>query len=84
LSVHFGGGIWGILAAPLLAYDRGVFYKWDRLAFTQLGWNMAGMVSIALWSTGCAFIMFGIMRLAKQLRVDEDIEIKGSLHTSDI
>ncbi|KAK3697510.1 hypothetical protein QZH41_011277, partial [Actinostola sp. cb2023] len=81
VAVHFGGGIWGILAAPLLAYDRGVLYKWDRLAFTQLGWNMAGMVSIALWSTGCAFIMFGIMRLAKQLRVDEDIEIKGSLHT---
>ncbi|KAK3697511.1 hypothetical protein QZH41_011278, partial [Actinostola sp. cb2023] len=77
VAVHMGGGCWGTLATPLLAYNVGVVYKWNRLAFTMFGWNLAGMIAIMCWTMACAFIMFGIMRATNQLRVDPDIEIKG-------
>ncbi|XP_031573365.1 putative ammonium transporter 1 [Actinia tenebrosa] len=77
VAVHFGGGVWGTLAAPLLAYKTGVVYSWNLVSLMNFGWNLAGLVSIAVWSLGCSLIMFGIMRLTKQLRVAEDIEIKG-------
>jgi ammonia channel protein AmtB len=69
--------VWGILAAPLLAYKTGVVYSWSRLSFMHFAWNLAGLLAISCWSLGCSFMMFGIMRLAKQLRVDRDIELKG-------
>lgn len=72
--------MWGTLAAPLLAYKTGVVYRWNILSFMNFGWNLAGLVTISVWSLGCSLIMFGIMRLTKQLRVTEDIEIKGTIH----
>ncbi|EDO49141.1 predicted protein [Nematostella vectensis] len=75
--VHMGGGAWGLIAAPLFNNKTGVLYQWNKLSFYIWGWNILGLVVIMAWSAGCAIIMFGSCRLVGQLRVPEDIEIKG-------
>ena len=50
VAVHLGGGIWGILAAPLLAKEVGVFYNWNARAFQFLLWNFIGAFVICVWA----------------------------------
>ncbi|EDO33264.1 predicted protein [Nematostella vectensis] len=75
--VHMGGGTWGLLAAPLFNPKTGVLYHWSTLSFRLWGWNLLGLIAIIAWSSCCAGIMFGFCQLIGQLRVSEDIEIKG-------
>ncbi|KAL4224872.1 ammonium transmembrane transporter [Mactra antiquata] len=76
-AVHFGGGIVGVVAAPLLSFENGVFYKWSKGSVLFLGWQLAGLVSIFLWALGLSLIVFGSLKKAGILRVSEEYELKG-------
>ena len=76
-AVHLGGGIWGVLAAPIFNKDTGIFYPADEHSFRLFGWNLLGLLAIIAWSVALAFILFLTLRLTKQLRVREEIEVKG-------
>lgn len=32
LTVHFGGGVWGVLAVAFLRYDFGILIRWDMFS----------------------------------------------------
>ena len=76
-AVHFGGGIWGVLAAPIFNKDTGIFYSGNDHSFRLFGWNLLGVLVIITWSAVLASILFITLRLTKLLRVSEEIELKG-------
>jgi len=78
IPVHLGSGIWGIIAAPLFASAeemRGVFYAGN---FRLLGINLAGGVTILLWTLVLSVLIFVPMKHAGVLRISEELEIQGS------
>lgn len=77
VAVHLGGGIWGVLAAPIFNMDTGIFYAANEHSFRLFGWNLLGLVVIMAWCVGLAFLFFFLLRLLGQLRVSEEVEIKG-------
>ncbi|KAL4224871.1 ammonium transmembrane transporter [Mactra antiquata] len=74
---HFGGGCIGVIAAPLLSFEDGVFYHWDRKSFLFLGWQLAGMGMIFIWSLLLSTLVFGLLKKAKILRVTVEYEMRG-------
>ena len=76
-TVHLGGGIWGVLSVPIFNKESGIFYARDEHSFRLFGWNLLGVIVIMAWSFTLAFILFITLRVAKQLRVSEEIELKG-------
>ena len=78
-TVHLGGGIWGVLSAPIFNKDSGILYDGGLLSFRGFGWNLLGVIVIMIWSGSLAFILFLAMNLIGVLRVDKDIELKGKL-----
>ena len=77
VAVHLGGGLWGIIAAPLFATRLGVFYNWDARAFQFLLWNIIGALVICAWASVLTGVIFWIMRFAKVLRVSRETETMG-------
>lgn len=77
VAVHLGGGFWGVLSVPIFNKESGIFYAADEHSFRLFGWNLLGVIVILAWSSVLAFILFIILRLTKQLRVSEEIELKG-------
>jgi len=84
VAVHGGGGIVGLLAVPwfmsvgLEAGARGVF--WDgntKHPWIVLAYNIAGGVSIALWSAVWSGLVFTSLHCVGLLRVKEEKELKG-------
>ena len=78
-TVHLGGGIWGVLSAPIFNKDSGILCNGGLLSFRGFGWNLLGVIVIMIWSGSLAFILFFAMNLIGVLRVDKDIELKGQL-----
>ncbi|XP_028412173.1 putative ammonium transporter 1 [Dendronephthya gigantea] len=76
-SVHLGGGMWGLLAAPLLDKNDGILYVGDKLSFKILGWNLLGGVAIIVWSALISAILFLSLRFFKKLKVTAEAEAKG-------
>jgi hypothetical protein len=76
VAVHFGGGMWGLIAAPFLM-KNGIILTGTTASIKVLGWNLAGAVSIITWSGTLAFIMFGLLKYANVLRVEAEVEMKG-------
>lgn len=74
--------MWGVLAAPIFNKLTGIFYVADERSFRLFGWNLVGLLAIIAWSVLLAFILFFTLRLTKQLRVSEEIELKGELPKS--
>ena len=66
-----------MLAAPIFNKESGIFYAADEHSFRLFGWNLLGLLAIIAWSVALAFILFLTLRLTKQLRVREEIEVKG-------
>lgn len=66
-----------MLAAPIFNMDTGIFYAANDHSFRLLGWNLLGLVVIMAWCAGLAFFFFFLLRLLGQLRVSEEVEIKG-------
>ena len=81
-TVHLGGGIWGVLSVPMFNKESGIFYARDEHSFRLLGWNLLGVTVIVAWSVTLAFILFITLRVAKQLRVSEEIELRGEYPSS--
>lgn len=77
LTVHLGGGLWGVLSVPIFNKESGIFVKGNELAFRAFGWNLLGVLVIMAWSAAWAIILFFALHLFKQLRVSEEIELKG-------
>lgn len=76
-TVHLGGGLWGVLSVPIFNKESGIFVKGNKLAFRAFGWNLLGVLVIIAWSAAWAIILFFALHLLKQLRVSEEIELKG-------
>ncbi|KAJ7373670.1 ammonium transmembrane transporter [Desmophyllum pertusum] len=74
VAVHLGGGIWGVLSVPHLQQGIWNLLPSDEHSFRLFGWNLLGVTVIMLWSIALAFILFITLRVAKQLRVSEEIE----------
>ncbi|KAL9955945.1 hypothetical protein ACROYT_G037351 [Oculina patagonica] len=77
VAVHLGGGIWGVLSVPIFNKESGIFYARDEHSFRLLGWNLLGVTVIMAWSAILAIVLFITLRITKQLRVSEEIELKG-------
>lgn len=78
-TVHLGGGIWGVLSVPIFNKESGILYSGSLLSFRGFGWNLLGVIVIMAWSAALAFLLFIILHLTKQLRVSEEIELKGEI-----
>ena len=76
-AVHLGGGIWGVLSVPLFNKETGIFYSGSEYSFRLFGWNLLGVLVIIIWSVALSSVLFITLRLTKQLRVSEEIELKG-------
>ena len=68
-----------MLSVPIFNKKSGILYTGSLLAFRGFGWNILGVLAIMAWSASLAFLLFIIMHLAKQLRVPEEIELKGGI-----
>ena len=79
LPVHLGGGMWGLLSAPLLNKHDGILYVGDKLSFKLLGWNILGGVVIIAWSALFSSILFLSLKFFKKLKVTPEVEAKGNV-----
>lgn len=75
-AVHFGGGLWGVMSAPLFR-TGGLVYGINDQAIQGLIHNAAGAGSIFLWSLSTSFLLFGFLYLINMLRVPSTEEIEG-------
>ncbi len=69
ISVHGVNGAWGTLAAALFNID-GVTVK-------LIGVQLLGIGSAFIWSFGCCYILFKILKATIGLRVSEEEELEG-------
>lgn len=79
VAVHMANGIWGTIAVGLFStgadgVGKGLFYGGG---FGQLGIQLVGFVSVALWTVVTMLITFTIIKKTIGLRVTEEEEIKG-------
>ena len=82
VAVHCLNGIWGTIAVGLFATTSapgndsvvGLFYGGG---FKQLGLQLVGVVSVAVWAAVTAAAAFLIIKATVGLRVTEDEEIVG-------
>ena len=74
-AVHGAGGIWGVLAVPL--FDIGTLAGTNEDFVKTLIAQVAGIVTIVLWSGILSTLMFSIIKGAKLLRVDAEHETIG-------
>ncbi|NP_001161500.1 ammonium transporter-like protein [Saccoglossus kowalevskii] len=78
VAVHMGGGVWGVLSAPILAVDTGIVFNISSpLSWEALGWNFAGLAAIMGWTAIISILLFGVMKFAGILRVEATLELKG-------
>ncbi|CAG0900626.1 unnamed protein product [Darwinula stevensoni] len=75
--VHFGGGLWGLVAVALLGRDGIILSSASPESLQVLGWNMVGAVAIAAWSGSLCILLFGALKFAGLLRVSAEMEIHG-------
>ena len=81
VAVHCLNGIWGTFAVGLFATSsapendvNGLFYGGG---FKQLGTQLLGIVSVALWTAVTVTILFLVIKRTIGLRVSEEEEIIG-------
>ncbi|MGN0822469.1 MAG: ammonium transporter, partial [Candidatus Gallimonas sp.] len=86
VGVHFVNGIWGTLAVGLFAdpaiaavsgaelASGGLFVTGSGL---QLGWQIAGVLSVLLWTVVLMTLTFVLLKKTVGLRVTKDEEIEG-------
>nr|KAG5700987.1 hypothetical protein BaRGS_022698 [Batillaria attramentaria] len=77
VAVHWGAGLVGVLGVPFLKPDEGIFYAWDRKSGLMLAWQVAGVLTIIVWTAVLSLLLFGLLRLFKVLRVAPELESKG-------
>jgi len=74
VGVHLGAGLWGVIAKPLFMTrgGDGILYGGGDEAWKMLGWNIAGVISIMVWTGGIMLITFGSLKAAGMLRVSDE------------
>uniref|UniRef100_A0A1I8GPP1 Ammonium transporter n=2 Tax=Macrostomum lignano TaxID=282301 RepID=A0A1I8GPP1_9PLAT len=77
VAVHYGGGLWGVIAVAFLHRSRGIVMTFDQQSGLDLAVQLVGVLAITAWSGGVSIIVFGILRLLKVFRVSREYEIKG-------
>ena len=81
VAVHMMNGIWGTIAVGLFATSAAPESQIDGLfyggGFRQLGLQLLGVVSVAVWAAVCITITFLVIRATVGLRVTEEEEIVG-------
>ena len=77
LQVHLGGGMWGLLSAPLFNKYNGILYVGDKLSFKLLGWNLLGGITIIAWTALFSSILFLSLKFFNKLKVTPEVELKG-------
>ena len=86
ISIYITGVI-GVLLVPFFSMANGgkygesqggiVFYGGCSYAWTRFLINLVGVLSIAAWSVTWSFLIFGCLKMAKLLRIDEETEFFG-------
>lgn len=77
IGVHCFNGVVGTLCVGLFAYYgdmKGLFYGGG---FKFLGIEALGVLAVALWTVGCAFVLFKTIKATIGLRVNREEEIRG-------
>lgn len=78
--MHGFCGIWGCIAIAFFAKDIGIFYG-HKDSGKLLGYQIAGVLCIAVWSGGLSAIFFLAAKHMGVLRLEEKDElIGGDLH----
>ncbi|XP_046459386.1 ammonium transporter 2-like isoform X1 [Daphnia pulex] len=75
-AVHFGGGFFGMLSAPILV-NSGVILTGDESSAEVLGWQLIGILVLVAWGVGFCLVLFGSLKYFKILRVDSTVEVQG-------
>lgn len=75
ISVHGVVGAWGTLAVGLFGDLEMIGSGLTRGG--QIGVQLLGIVAVFVWVVVTAFVLFGILKAAKLLRVDEEDELLG-------
>lgn len=76
VAVHFGGGLWGLIAACIFDNNGLILGKGHESAMI-LAHRLIGAVTIIAWGSAASCIMFGALKCLGKLRVTEEEEIKG-------
>ncbi|KAJ8306768.1 hypothetical protein KUTeg_015680, partial [Tegillarca granosa] len=76
-GIHYGGGIWGVIAVAIFSNDVGILYNWDKRSGLVLLWQLAGIGAIAAWTAVTCLIMFYTLKKLRLLRVPFAYEYKG-------
>lgn len=71
-AVHFGGGLWGIFAAPLMIRWDSLFYDFSFYHFQIIGWNVLGAFVIIIWSVALFGLLFACMRMCNILKISKE------------
>jgi Amt family ammonium transporter len=80
VGVHMANGIWGTVAVGLLANPdapaglRGLFYTGD---FHQLGLQLLGFVSVAVYAAVMMILTFGVIKKTIGIRASVEDELIG-------
>jgi len=69
-GVHLGGGMVGVLLRPFFDKADGLFYG-HGVGWTMLGWNIAGLVVIVVWTGAWMYLLFKILSVTGNLRVSD-------------
>ncbi|MFW5884596.1 MAG: ammonium transporter, partial [bacterium] len=75
ISVHGVVGAWGTLAVGLFGDLEKIGSGLARGG--QIGVQLLGIVAVFAWVVVTALVLFGILKAAKVLRVDEKEELQG-------
>uniref|UniRef100_A0A1I8HP43 Ammonium transporter n=1 Tax=Macrostomum lignano TaxID=282301 RepID=A0A1I8HP43_9PLAT len=71
VSVHFSGGLVGLLLVALFHSKRGILANPGLLSALNFAWQLVGLIVIIAWSTGFSLAVFGCLQLAGWYRVSE-------------
>ena len=73
-AIHGVCGMWGVFAVGLFHTSQGAFYG---AGGQLLGWQVAGILAITLWSVAMSTLIFGLLHACNGLRVTDEQEAMG-------
>ena len=73
-AVHGACGAWGVFAVGLFDINDGLFYDGSA---QLLGYQIAGILTISLWTGVLSYIVFYILQVKEMLRVSPEEEEQG-------
>jgi len=74
ITVHGVNGALGTILVGFFATDGGVFYGGG---FSLLGVQLLGVLAVAAWALGTAYVLFKILKITIGLRVPAVVEEEG-------